>query len=121
MATATLPAVPDASSDPVVQQFREQISDLDLAILDALNKRLSLVQKLHAYKRAHDYDLHDATREDWALAYIARANRGPLDAAALREFLAAPDRSDDVRGRTPQRRHGHLASLARRGPVRGSA
>jgi chorismate mutase len=78
--------VPDANSDPVVQQFREQISDLDLVILDALNKRLSLVQKLHSYKQAHDYDLHDATREDWVLAYISRANRGPLDAAALREF-----------------------------------
>ncbi len=78
--------MPDASSDPVVQQFREQISDLDLVILDALNKRLSLVQKLHAYKRVHDYDVHDATREDWVLAYISRANRGPLDAAALREF-----------------------------------
>jgi chorismate mutase len=78
--------VPDASSDPVVQQFREQISDLDLVILDALNKRLGLVQKLHSYKQAHDYDVHDATREDWVLAFISRANRGPLDAAALREF-----------------------------------
>jgi len=78
--------VPDASSDPVVQQFREQISDLDLVILDALNKRLSLVQKLHSYKRQQSYDLHDASREDWVLAYISRANRGPLDAAALREF-----------------------------------
>jgi chorismate mutase len=78
--------VPDQSSDPVVQQFREQISDLDLAILDAINKRLGLVQKLHAYKLAHDYDVHDASREDWVLAYIARANRGPLDGAALREF-----------------------------------
>ena len=78
--------MPDASSDPVVQQFREQISDLDLVILDALNKRLSLVQKLHSYKRSREYDLHDASREDWVLAYIARANRGPLDAAALREF-----------------------------------
>ncbi len=76
----------DQSSDPVVQQFREQISDLDLAILDALNKRLALVQKLHAYKLSQDYDVHDATRENWVLAYIARANRGPLDDAALRTF-----------------------------------
>jgi chorismate mutase len=78
--------VADQSSDPVVQQFREQISDLDLAILDAINKRLALVQKLHAYKRANDYDVHDASREDWVLSYIARANRGPLDSEALREF-----------------------------------
>jgi len=78
--------VPDQSQDPVVQQFREQISDTDLAILDALNKRLTLVQKLHAYKRAQGYDVVDPSREDWMLAYVARANRGPLSAEAVREF-----------------------------------
>jgi chorismate mutase/prephenate dehydratase len=78
--------VADQSTDPVVQQFREQISDMDLAILDALNKRLALVQKLHAYKRQQAYDVHDATRENWVLAYIARANRGPLSDEALRAF-----------------------------------
>jgi chorismate mutase len=78
--------VSDQSQDPVVQQFREQISDNDLAILDALNRRLSLVQKLHAYKREQGYDVIDQSREDWMLAYITRANRGPLGDAAVRDL-----------------------------------
>jgi chorismate mutase len=78
--------VADQSSDPVIQQFREQISDLDLAILDSLNKRLALVQKLHAYKQQHGYDVQDASRENWVLTYVARANRGPLGDEAVREF-----------------------------------
>jgi chorismate mutase len=78
--------VADQSSDPVVQQFREQISDLDLAILDSLNKRLALVQKLHAYKKQEGYDVVDTTRENWVLTYVARANRGPLGDEAIRDF-----------------------------------
>jgi chorismate mutase len=78
--------VADASQDPVVQQLREQISDNDLVILDALNKRLSLVQRLHEYKRTHGYDVIDPSREDWVLSYITRCNRGPLSAEAVREL-----------------------------------
>jgi len=78
--------VSDPNKDPVVQQFREQISDTDLAILDALNRRLSLVEKLHAYKRAQEYDVKDPSREDWMLTWVERANRGPLSPEAVREF-----------------------------------
>jgi chorismate mutase len=78
--------VADASQDPVVQQLREQISDNDLVILDALNKRLSLVQRLHEYKRTRGYDVFDPGREDWMLTYITRCNRGPLSAAAVRDL-----------------------------------
>src|SRR4051794_23745234 len=78
--------VADASQDPVVQQLREQISDNDLAILDALNKRLGLVSRLHDYKRSRGYDVVDPSREDWILSYITRCNRGPLSADAVREL-----------------------------------
>jgi chorismate mutase len=78
--------MPDQSQDHVVQQFREQISDNDLAILDALNKRLALVRRLHEYKRGKGYDVLDQSREDWMLTYVTRCNRGPLGDEALREF-----------------------------------
>ena len=78
----------DQSQDPVVQQLREQISDNDLAILDALNKRLSLVHKLWDYKRAKGYDVVDPSREDWMLAYVARCNRGPVSNEAARDFFS---------------------------------
>jgi hypothetical protein len=44
-------AMSDASDDPIVKQYRSQISDTDLVIVQAVNKRVSLVSRLHAYKR----------------------------------------------------------------------
>ena len=35
-----------ASTDPVIRHYREQISDNDLKILEALNKRVKLVKSL---------------------------------------------------------------------------
>jgi chorismate mutase len=40
----------EASADPVVRQLREQISDNDRALLEAVNKRLKLVARLKDYK-----------------------------------------------------------------------
>lgn len=79
----------DQSQDPAVQQLREQISDNDLAILDAVNRRLSLVQKLWDYKRDKGYDVVDPSREDWMLSYVARCNRGPLSDEAARELFSS--------------------------------
>jgi chorismate mutase len=79
----------DQSNDPVVQQFRDQIAENDLAIIDALNKRLAMVQRLHAYKQQQGYDVIDQSREDWVLSYVARANRGPLGDEAARDFFRA--------------------------------
>ena len=74
------------TTDPVVKNYREKISDNDLKILEALNKRLSLVKSLKDYKDAHGIDFHDAAREDWVITYLSRANRGPLSNEGLREI-----------------------------------
>lgn len=68
----------DQSSDPIVEQFRNQITDTDLAILEALNKRISTVVKLHAYKAEKGYDAVDPSREEWLTQYLQRCNKGPL-------------------------------------------
>jgi len=70
--------VSDQSSDPIVEQFRNQITDTDLTILEALNKRITTVSKLHAYKAEHGYDAVDPIREDWLTQYLQRCNKGPL-------------------------------------------
>ena len=72
--------------DPVIKQFREQISDNDLKILDAINKRIRLVNQLWDYKRGHDVDVYAPEREDWLLTFAARANKGPLSHDALIEI-----------------------------------
>jgi len=70
--------VSDQSSDPIVEQFRNQITDTDLAILEALNKRITTVRKLHDYKAEKGYDAVDPAREDWLTQYLQRCNKGPL-------------------------------------------
>jgi chorismate mutase / prephenate dehydratase len=77
----------DASTDPLVRQIREEISDNDRAIVDAINKRLDLVAKLKAYKAERGYDFVDPEREEWMLTYLSRANRGPLTQDGLRELF----------------------------------
>ena len=77
-----------ASNDPVVRQIREQISDNDRAIVEALNKRLKLVARLWDYKTSRGYEVLNPEREDWMLQYLQRANRGPLSADGLAELYA---------------------------------
>jgi chorismate mutase len=74
--------------DAVLAQFREQITDNDRAIVDAINKRLKLVAQIKRYKEARDMPFVDTAREEWMLRYLSRANRGPLSEEGLRELFA---------------------------------
>ena len=77
----------EAGSDPVVRNYREKISDNDLKILEAINKRIKLVKSLKDYKEAHGYSFYDAAQEDWVITYLCRANRGPLSNETVREIF----------------------------------
>jgi chorismate mutase len=72
--------------DPFVRDVRREISDLDTALVDLVNKRLKLVAKLKRYKEAHGIGFVDLAREEWMLQYLCRGNRGPLSAAGLAEL-----------------------------------
>jgi chorismate mutase len=77
--------VAESTHDPVIKQYREQISDNDVKILEALNKRIKLVKTLKDYKEAQGLSFYDAAQEDWVITYLCRANRGPLSNEGLRE------------------------------------
>ena len=79
----------EASADPVVRQLREQISDNDRAIVEAVNKRLKLVARLKQYKASRGFEFVDHAREDWMFSYLSRANRGPLTTEGLHEIFEA--------------------------------
>jgi chorismate mutase len=78
--------VTNALDDPVIKQYRDQISDNDLKIIDAFNKRLKLVAQLWQYKQERGIPASDPDREAWMLTYAARANKGPLTAQGLAEL-----------------------------------
>ena len=79
---------PGPSADPVLEQFREQITENDRAIVEAINTRLRLVAKIKRYKEARGLPFLDPAREAWMLRYLSRASRGPLSSEGLAELYA---------------------------------
>jgi chorismate mutase len=76
----------DPNADPLIKQLREELSDTDRAIVDAVNKRLKLVARLKKVKESRGFEFVDPDREAWMLQYLTRANRGPLSKEGLGEL-----------------------------------
>jgi chorismate mutase len=69
-----------------VLKVRRELSDLDSALIELVNKRLRVVAQLKRYKDEHGIGFIDLAREEWMLQYLQRANRGPLTAEGLAEL-----------------------------------
>jgi chorismate mutase len=76
------------ADDPRIRRLREQVSDNDVALIAAMNRRLELVGRTWRYKQAHGLEMLDPEREEWMLRYLGRANRGPRSAAGLEQLFA---------------------------------
>jgi chorismate mutase len=74
------------TDDPLIKQLRQQISDTDRSIVDAMNARLRLVARLKRYKESRGIGFLDPEREEWMLQYLERANRGPLSSDGVKEL-----------------------------------
>jgi len=74
--------------DPFIRQTREQISDADRRLVEALNARLQLVARLKRYKEGRGIGFVDPEREEWMLQYLQRVNRGPLSQEGLEAFFS---------------------------------
>lgn len=75
-------------TDPTVQRLRAEISELDRAILDAVNGRIELVAALRRHKQEVGLPFLDRDRERQLLEDLASANGGPLSDEGLRELFA---------------------------------
>jgi chorismate mutase len=82
------PSVP-AAADPHVVRVRREISDVDSALVELVNRRLKLVGGLKRYKDERGIGFLDLAREEWMLRYLQRANRGPLSEEGLAELYHA--------------------------------
>ena len=74
------------TDDEHIAKVRREISDVDRARLELVNKRLRLVAGLKRYKEEHGIGFVDLSREEWMLQYLHRMNRGPLSAEGLAEL-----------------------------------
>jgi chorismate mutase len=77
-----------SDDDPLIRRLREQVSDNDVALTAAMNRRLELVRRMWDYKQSLGREVLDPEREEWMLHYLKRANRGPLSAEGLEELFA---------------------------------
>jgi chorismate mutase len=75
-------------SDPQIERLRQQISEHDRAVLDAVNARLDLVAQLKRLKDAQGIDFVDAEQEERLLSALEGTNRGPLSSDGLRRLFA---------------------------------
>ena len=79
------------SADPVIKQYREQISDNDLKIMEALNKRVNLVRILKHYKESRGLSFCDAAREDWVVTFLVPCQpRSHVECKPERKPCACP-------------------------------
>ena len=79
---------PDAAVDPVVSAFRDEITALDVRLVETMNTRLTKVQLLRAYKQENDIAFLDPSREAWLVAHLQEQNGGPLSDDAVAELCA---------------------------------
>lgn len=75
------------SEDPVVQELRAEISDLDRKLLATLNRRLEVVRQLHDHKQVTGMPLRDLEREVSLLRALEADNGGPLSAEGVASFF----------------------------------
>ena len=74
--------------DPVVRDAREQITAVDRAIFEAVNRRIELVRELRRYKETKGYDFVDPSREERMIEEQLAENDGPLSDEGLRALYA---------------------------------
>jgi chorismate mutase len=73
-------------TDPGLAGFREEITALDLRLLETINERLETVRALQSYKLEHGLAFLDPDREAWLVEHLQQANGGPLSAAGVAEL-----------------------------------
>jgi chorismate mutase len=77
----------EIEQDRVATQLRAQITETDLGLLELVNRRIELVERLRNRKLEHGYPLIDESREDWLVAHLREANSGPLSDAGVRTLV----------------------------------
>ncbi len=72
--------------DPTVQRIREEIAEVDRAILGVVNARIELVERIRTHKAALGLPFVDPDRERRLIDELSAGNAGPLSAEGLREL-----------------------------------
>ncbi len=66
---------------------REQIDELDLALLRILNERTTIVEKIGRIKQELKLAIYEPKREDQVFENVTRHNGGPLSHEAVKRIF----------------------------------
>jgi chorismate mutase len=77
------------SVDPVqaLGECREQIDEVDVRILDLLNERTRIVERIGQIKKDANFPIYEPKREDQVFANVTTHNRGPLPDESVRRVF----------------------------------
>lgn len=70
-----------------LEECRERIDELDIRLLELLNERTKIVERIGAIKRALNAPIYEPKREDDVLNNVLDHNRGPLSPDAIRRVF----------------------------------
>lgn len=76
--------------DEAIQKLddhRREIDELDLRILELLNARTKVVEKIGAIKKEMAMPIYEPKREDAVFRNVIDGNRGPLSEGAVRRLF----------------------------------
>ena len=79
----------ESADNDDLSRLREQVTAIDLEIVEAVNRRIEVVSRIWALKSERGLGEVDPERERWLHEHLADANRGPLSPDGLREIYAA--------------------------------
>jgi chorismate mutase len=71
----------------LLDQHRDAIDQIDLAILERLNARATVVEKIGAIKKEMQFPIYEPKREDAVFRNVIGGNGGPLSEAAVRRLF----------------------------------
>ena len=78
--------VTELNDDEVDDEIREEIAAVDRALVEVINRRVALVQRMKARKEEIGAGWVDPAREQRMLDYVASLNQGPVSQGGLAEL-----------------------------------
>jgi chorismate mutase len=75
------------SMDPVLASYRDEITSLDVQLVETINKRLETVLELRRHKEETGLAFVDPDREAWLVAHLKEGNGGPLSDDGVEELI----------------------------------
>ena len=70
-----------------LEECRQKIDELDLRILELLNERTRVVERIGEVKHAVNFPIYEPKREDQVYANVTGNNGGPLPAEAVKRVF----------------------------------